>query len=114
MLAFAITVGPDEEDRSISRLRLNITCYNLLVLNDVSLLCKDEGSSTHLGNGGYNGSCEKVPRLTRVPLLVSLMEVLRNNVAGDAGESDRTLSPLLEAEVELIVLHPPDAANIFL
>jgi hypothetical protein len=42
------------------------------------------------------------------------MEVLGNNVAGDTCESHRTLAPLLETKVELVVLHPLNAANILL
>jgi hypothetical protein len=49
-----------------------------------------------------------------MPLLEPLAEVLRDDVSGNTCESYGALSPRIEAEVELVVLDPPNAANVFL
>jgi hypothetical protein len=36
MFAFAITVGPDEKNRSVFRLSLDVASHNLLILHAIS------------------------------------------------------------------------------
>jgi hypothetical protein len=49
-----------------------------------------------------------------MPLLESITEVLCNDVSGNACEGHGTLSPGIEAKVELVVLHPSNTPNRFL
>jgi hypothetical protein len=49
-----------------------------------------------------------------MPLPEPLAKILRDNMTSNASKRHRALSPLLEAEVKLVVLDPCDARNIFL
>lgn len=68
----------------------------------------------HLCDRSVYWGLEQVRWLTRVPFPEAFMEVLGNNVSSNAGEGDRTLSPLLETKVELVVFHPLNSADAFL
>lgn len=49
-----------------------------------------------------------------MPFLESIVEVLRNDMSGNACERYRALPPVLEAEIKLVVLDPLDTADTFL
>lgn len=69
---------------------------------------------TYVCNGRQDRSIEQRCRLTRVPFSESFVEVLSDDVTSHASKCHLTLSPLLKAEVELVVLDPRDARDIFL
>lgn len=49
-----------------------------------------------------------------MPFLEPLIEILRNDVTRNAGESHRALAPSLESEVKLVVLDPLNASDAVL
>jgi hypothetical protein len=52
--------------------------------------------------------------LTAVPKFEIFVKVLGNDVARDAREGNIAIAPLSEGEVEFVVFHPRNAANVFL
>lgn len=49
-----------------------------------------------------------------MPFLEPFIEILRHNMPSNTGEGHRTLTPLVEAEVELVILDPADTTDVFL
>jgi hypothetical protein len=115
VFAFAIAVGPNEKNRSMFRLSLNVACHDLLILHPISQPCRsDIQRHAHLCNGALNRGFEEIYWLARVPFSEPLMEVLSHNVASDAGKCHRAWTPLLKAIVKLVILDPLYTANTFL
>ena len=97
--------------RACASMLLATTFLSCESVSQEGLAC---GIFTNLCDFGLDRGFKKCLGLTRMPLLESITEVLCNDVSSNASEGYGTLSPGIEAEVELVVLHPRNATNSFL
>lgn len=76
MLPLAVAIRPDEKNRRISRLRLDVAGDGFLVLSTwlISMRQEQKGDS-YICNVDCGRSLEKFGRMTRVPFAVAFMEV---------------------------------------
>ena len=106
MLAFTVTICPDEQSLSIACL------FGYVVGNRFFVLFFSQPKSTvqvckaYLSYRSLDRSFEKQRRCTRVPFAVVCVEIKTSKVAKDACHCHRTIAPwLAKCEVEFVVLH---------
>jgi hypothetical protein len=80
----------------------------------LSVITSELLATTHIGYRRLDRSIKKRHRLTRMPLPEPLTKILSDDVPSNTSKRHGALSPLLEAEVELVVLHPCNTRDIFL
>ena len=95
MLTLSIAISPDKEDFGISRLHFDILGKWQLVLV--------------YGNEG--GSLKQLTWRTGLPAFVFGIKVQAAEMAQDTGHGDRTVTPLSEVKIKLVIFDILTAAN---